>query len=55
MGGACLFLLDDPALMVEQKWGKPPSRRHLRMLVHLAEEHRVQLLREWQEKVLIDQ
>ena len=48
------FLLDDPARMVEQKWGRSLSRQHLRALVRQTEEHRAQLLQEWQEKVLLD-
>lgn len=50
---ARVFFLRDPIEMVELKWGEQPKPADLKMLKTLAVEHRVQLLEEWEQKVVV--
>lgn len=47
-----VYFLEDAGRMFEVKWGAAPKSRMLRRLAGLVEENRLQLLVEWETKVV---
>jgi hypothetical protein len=48
-----VYFLRDSNEMVEKAWGQTPRKQELKRLLALTEEHRVQLLEEWERKVIV--
>jgi len=46
-----IYFLRDRSEMNEKKWGKDPREAELKKLLGAAEEHRAELLKEWEQKV----
>ena len=48
-----IYFLRDKSEMEEKKWGRDPRIAELKKLLEAAEEHRAELLREWEQKVYV--
>ena len=46
-----VYFLREKSEMHEKKWGKDPRAAELKKLLSAAEEHREELLREWEQRV----
>jgi hypothetical protein len=48
------YFLRDPSEMIAQVWGDEPKAADLKKIRNAAERHRVQLLEEWEQKVVVN-